>query len=339
MKTVSVNLHERSYDITIEKGGLKKAGKLMNLCRRVFILTDSGVPAEYAEEIAKTSKHSMIYTVECGEGAKSLEVLGNVLSAMLDFGLSRSDCAVAVGGGVVGDLMGFAASVYMRGIDFYNVPTTLLSMVDSSIGGKTAINLGGVKNSVGAFYQPKHVLIDADVLKTLPKRHYSAGLAESVKMALSSDSDLFSFFECEEVSEENIEKVIERSLMIKKAIVEADEREGGLRKILNLGHTLGHGIESATGLYALYHGECVALGMLAVCSEEIKARLIPILKKIDLPIEYEFDLDEALNFVIHDKKASDGYIDVVTVQSVGKAKIERLKTDEFKAMVKARFNR
>ena len=195
--TIHLNLGQAhcGYDIRIERGIIKNAGQYLHLNRRVLIVTDSGVPAQYAASIAAQCKQGVIYTVEQGEASKSLETFGKLLGAMLEHGFSRKDCVVAVGGGVVGDLAGFAASAYMRGIDFYNVPTTLLSQIDSSIGGKTAINFGGVKNIVGAFYQPRAVLIDPDLLHTLPQRQISNGLAEAVKMALTSDKELFDIFE------------------------------------------------------------------------------------------------------------------------------------------------
>ena len=182
-----MNLGKDSYDIVVERGLLARASHHLNLNRRVLIVTDSGVPAEYAETVAAQCRESIICTVEQGEGSKSPEMFEKLLQMMLDNGFSRKDLVIAVGGGVVGDLSGFAASAYMRGIDFYNIPTTLLSQIDSSIGGKTAINFGGVKNIVGAFYQPKKVLIDPDLLKTLPHRQISNALAEAVKMALTSD--------------------------------------------------------------------------------------------------------------------------------------------------------
>ena len=188
---IHMDLNENSYDIVVERGILKSADKYLNLNRRVLVVTDSGVPEEYAQTLAGQCKEPVICTVDMGEGSKSLDGFGLLLHKMLDNGFSRKDCVVAVGGGVVGDLSGFAASAYMRGIDFYNIPTTLLSQIDSSIGGKTAINFGGVKNIVGAFYQPKKVLIDSDLLKTLPERQISNGLAEAVKMALTSDAELF----------------------------------------------------------------------------------------------------------------------------------------------------
>ena len=265
---IHMNLGKDSYDIIVARKSLKKANEYLNLDRRVLVVTDSGVPAEYAKEIVGRSKEGILCTVEMGEGSKSLDTFGTLLRTMLEHGFSRKDCVVAVGGGVVGDLAGFAASAYMRGIDFYNIPTTLLSQIDSSIGGKTAVNLGGVKNIVGAFYQPKRVLIDPDLLKTLPQRQISNGLAEAVKMALTSDAVLFDIFENGDI-ESNLDEIILRSLNIKKSVVEQDEKEAGLRKILNFGHTVGHGIESSADLHALYHGECVALGMLPMCAESL----------------------------------------------------------------------
>ena len=334
MTSLHLNLGGRGYDITIGRGLLDNADKYFNLKRKVFILTDSGVPCQYSKKIAKLSENAKIFTVPEGEGSKSLSTLEEVLTAMMEFKMTRGDALVSVGGGVIGDLGGFAASVYMRGIDFYNLPTTLLSQVDSSIGGKTAVNLGNTKNIVGAFYQPKAVLIDTDTLKTLSARHVNAGLAEAVKMSLTSDKELFEIFENEDVNESNIEKIITRALMIKKAVVEEDEKESGLRKILNFGHTFGHGIEAESGLGALYHGECVALGMLPVASEEVRKRLIPVLKKLMLPTEYNGNVEKALEYTSHDKKAGAGGIDVVLVESIGTFELRKMTFTEFSDLVK-----
>ncbi len=335
MNLLKIELPDRSYNIYVGSGILSKACEYMNLNRKVFILTDSGVPKEYAETVKACCKDAVIYCVPQGEDSKSLAVMEKVLKAMLDFGISRKDALVSVGGGVVGDLGGYAAASYMRGIDFYNVPTTLLSQVDSSIGGKTAVNLGSVKNVVGAFYQPKAVLIDTDTLKTLPQRLIAAGAAEAVKMSLTSDKDLFELIEEEGITDANLEEVIIRSLKIKKAVVEADEKENGLRKILNFGHTLGHGIE-ALKLGELYHGECVALGMLYMCSQAVKERLIKTLNKLGLPTDYQYDLDKALEFVIHDKKCKNGVVEAILVENIGEYKIKGFSIDDFKSLVKER---
>ena len=224
MTTLHMNLGEHSYDIFVGHGLLSHAGEYFNLARRVFIVTDDGVPGEYAKKIADCAAVAKIVTVPSGEGSKSIEVYSRLLSEMSEFGLTRTDCAVAVGGGVVGDLTGFAAASYMRGIDFYNVPTTLLSQVDSSIGGKCAVNHAGVKNIVGAFHQPRGVIVDIDTLKTLPERQIFAGLAESVKMALTSDKELFSIIEGG-VSEKNIENALKAISLFDPLGYELDIRE------------------------------------------------------------------------------------------------------------------
>ena len=189
-----VDLSQNGYDIIIKRGILGEAENELSLDRKVLIVTDSGVPAIYSQTVAKKCAHPVIVTVPEGEGSKSFECLEMLCKKMLDEGFTRTDCVVAVGGGVVGDLSGFAAAAFMRGIDFYNIPTTLLSQVDSSVGGKVAINLADVKNIVGFFYQPKKVLIDPDVLSTLPRRQISAGMAEALKMSLTSDRELYEIF-------------------------------------------------------------------------------------------------------------------------------------------------
>ena len=191
---IRMELGKNSYNIELERGNLGKASELLNLERKVMIITDEGVPREYAEKIAGQCKQAYIKVVLQGEESKSLQTAEEILTEMLGYQFSRKDCVVGVGGGVVGDLSGFVASLYMRGIDFYNVPTTVLSQVDSSIGGKTAVNLAGIKNIIGAFYQPKAVLIDPDTLTTLSERQMVNGLMEAIKMGATSDKELFDLF-------------------------------------------------------------------------------------------------------------------------------------------------
>ena len=333
---IYMDLKENSYDIVVERGVLARAGELLNLQRRVLIVSDSGVREVYAKTIAKQCKNPVICTIKEGEASKSLEVFGELLEKMLNNNFSRKDCVVAVGGGVVGDLSGFVASAYMRGIDFYNIPTTLLSQIDSSIGGKTAINFGNMKNIVGAFYQPKKVLIDPDVLSTLPKRQISNGLAEAVKMALTSDSELFDIFENGNI-DESIDEIIVRSLNIKKNVVEQDERESGLRKILNFGHTIGHGIESSENMADLYHGECVALGLIPMCSEKIRPRVIEVLKKCNLYNLIDFDWDKITEAAFHDKKTDGDTVTVTKVPDAGSFELVTMKCSELTEMAKNCF--
>jgi 3-dehydroquinate synthase len=318
-----MELGEASYDIVLERGCLERAGELLNLDRKVLILTDEGVPAQYAQTVADRCREPHIYTVQQGEGSKSFAVLEAILTKMMELGFTRGDCVCSVGGGVVGDLGGFAAACYMRGIDFYNIPTTILSQVDSSIGGKTAVNLGGVKNIVGAFWQPKKVLIDPDTLDTLSERQKSSGLAEAVKAGLIADPFLFAMFEDYAAGGAplDLEKVIAASLIVKKKVVEEDERESGVRKILNFGHTIGHGIESVTGLL---HGECVAMGMIPMCSPAVRSRLVPVLGALHLPARVHADPEEVYKAVLHDKKMGDGFVSIVSVDTVGSYTIQKV---------------
>jgi 3-dehydroquinate synthase len=292
----------------------------MDLNRKVAIITDSGLPEEYARMVASLCRESKIITFAAGEENKSIDTYTDICRELLEFNLGRSDAIVAVGGGVCGDIAGFAAATYMRGVDFYNIPTTLLSQVDSSVGGKTAIDFCGVKNIIGAFYQPRAVLIDTDVLKTLDKRQFSAGLAEVVKMALTSDEELFESLE-NGLWREDIAQVIVRALQIKKDVVEKDEREAGLRRILNFGHTLGHGIEA---LGELYHGECVALGMIPMCTKEVRTRLIKLLCEMGLPTEFNGELDKTLEFMKHDKKCDGDMTYAIFVDKPGSYRIEKM---------------
>lgn len=326
VKRLHVNLDDDSYDIVLGCCALEQADKYFNLNRRVLILTDSGVPIKYADSVAKKCASPFIYIIEQGEQSKNLANFEAILNFMAKNRFTRSDCVVAVGGGVVGDLAGFVASSYMRGVDFYNIPTTLLSQVDSSIGGKVAIDLGGYKNIVGAFYQPKCVIVDPELLLTLNIRQVRAGLAESLKMATTSDAELFAIFESGEFLND-IEEVILRSLLIKKGIVERDVHESGERKILNFGHTVGHAIESSSDLL---HGECVALGMLYMCTEQIKNRLIPILDEIGLPSGAQLDADELYKFILRDKKASGENITVTYVNEIGKAELRKMPIEKIK---------
>lgn len=336
-----MDLGENSYDIIMERGALDRIGELLDLGRKVMIVTDNGVPPAYASKVLKAcskheckpldenerhfeSKTGFICSVIPGEGSKSLEEASRIISKMLEYGFTRKDAVVAVGGGVVGDLAGFVASVYMRGIDFYNIPTTVLSQVDSSIGGKTAVNLSGIKNIVGSFWQPKKVVIDLDLLKTLPDRQIANGLAEAVKMAMTSDKALFELFEKGNI-DENMDEIIYRSLMIKKSVVEQDEREVGLRKILNFGHTVGHAIESVEHLSGLYHGECVALGMIPMTDKKLRPRLIKVLQKLRLPTQTDCDRYEIIKAMSHDKKSTDdGRIMAIFVDEIGTYKMKKI---------------
>lgn len=331
---IPVKTSTDEYDIILRRGALKEAGVLLNLDRRVLIVTDTGVPAQYSKAVAKHCRAPVVVTIEQGEMSKTLDTWQTLLSALVENNFTRTDCIVAVGGGVVGDISGFAAAAFMRGIDFYNIPTTVLSQVDSSIGGKTAIDFMGLKNLVGAFWPPKRVIIDPDTLKTLPKRQIANGLAESVKMSLTSDARLFELFETADVWDNAvIDKIIEGSLLIKRSVVEADEHEAGLRKILNFGHTLAHAIESVNRMQNYFHGECVALGMLPMCSDSVRQRLVSVLKKLELPTKFDAAADSIIEACRHDKKAAGDFITVVTVENAGSFELKKLHFAEYEKLI------
>ena len=329
---LSMQLGKDSYDIVIERGVLAKAGELLDLDRRVLVVTDDGVPSAYAQKILEQSKTGVLVTLPAGEATKDFSFFRLLLSKMLEASFTRKDCVVAVGGGVVGDLAGFAAACYMRGIDFYNVPTTLLSQVDSSIGGKTAIDLDGVKNIVGAFYQPKKVLIDPDTLQTLDPRQFSAGMAEAVKMAATSNAALFEQIKNSTDIEADLEEIITKALQIKKDVVEQDPKEQGIRKILNFGHTIGHAIESLNE-GKLLHGECVALGMLPMCSEEVRAELLPVLQKFDLPVDLTWQKEQLMPLILHDKKMQKDCLSVIYVPAVGSFEIREITPEQMEELL------
>ena len=331
--TLTMELGKNSYDIIIERGALGRVGELLDLDRRVLVVTDGGVPAEYAKTVAAACKTPVVVTVPEGEESKSFDTLSHLCAVMLENGFTRTDAVVAVGGGVVGDLSGFAASCFMRGIDFYNVPTTLLSQVDSSIGGKTAINHGGIKNCIGAFKQPRRVIVDPDTLSTLPPRRVANGLAEAIKMAATCDAALFEKMEAQDPLD-LLDEIIAASLRIKKSVVEQDETERSLRRVLNFGHTLGHGIESEFGMRDLYHGECVALGMLPLCAPHVRARLVRVLERVGLPTAIDADLDRVVDAVAHDKKMEGNTIHYVFAPEIGQFEFRSASLAEFKALAK-----
>ena len=307
----------------------------MNLSRKVLVVTDSGVPQQYLSTVMAQCPQGVPVVLEQGEGSKSLAVTERLCAAMLQHGFARTDAVLALGGGVVGDAAGFAAACYMRGIDFINCPTTTLAQVDSSIGGKTAVNLAGTKNIVGAFHQPCLVVADPDPLATLPPRHVANGLAEAVKTGLIGDAALFELFE-KDAAQQSLEEILYRSLAVKKAIVEADEREAGCRAALNFGHTIGHAIEASRGLARrqLYHGECVALGTLPMLeSPAVRARVRRVYRALGLPVRIRYDGDEIYSHLVHDKKAANGAITLVKVKQPGSYRLEKVPVETLRAVI------
>ena len=269
--------------------------------------------------------------IEQGEASKSFNNYEQILNYLIENKFSRTDCVIAVGGGVVGDLAGFVASTYMRGIPFYNIPTTLLSQVDSSIGGKTAIDKCGIKNIVGAFYPPHKVLIDVNLLNTLDERQLHAGLVEAIKMGLTCDKNLFNLIKKSKNLNDDIEQIVIKALKIKKEVVESDPLEKGLRKVLNFGHTVGHAIESNS---TLLHGECVGLGMQYFVSSKVLEELKEVLRKYNLPLTIDMNSDELYNFITLDKKRSGNNITIVYVDEIGSFKFINQEIELLKEFLK-----
>jgi len=324
-----VELGKRGYPIIIEKGAITKISEHIDLNRKVMIITDSGVPSEYVEVVKKQCSTVHVHAIPMGEKSKSMVEYEKCLSHMLECSFGRNDLIIALGGGVVGDLAGFVAATYMRGIEFINIATTTLSQIDSSIGGKVAIDLNGTKNCVGVFHQPITVLIDPNTLNTLPSRHFYNGLVEALKMGLTFNESLVNLIE--EDAEANIEQILYESLLIKKNVVEEDEFELGIRKVLNFGHTLGHAIESTCNLEVLLHGEAVAIGMLKVIdNEDIKKRVQNICKKWKLPIDIDYNKDVAYEYMLKDKKGNGTKVSLVLLDKIGHARIEDVSFEELR---------
>jgi len=289
MKTIKVNLkktEDRSYDIFAEEGLLKKIGTILSSKpkRRYAIISDSNVAAIYGKTVIKQIKNSgmeaILMTFKAGERSKNIHEAENLLNKLAKHGFTRHDAVIALGGGVTGDLAGFVASIFMRGIALIHIPTTLLAMVDSSIGGKTGINLKYGKNLAGTFHQPETVIIDPSVLKTLPEKEFLNGFAEIIKYSVIADEKLFCLLEkhCKKILGRNtglLNQIIIQCTKIKASVIEKDEREKGLRMILNYGHTAGHAIERLSK-YKISHGEAISIGM--IIANEIGHKL-GVLKK------------------------------------------------------------
>lgn len=327
---IDVRTSKGSYPVYTQKGALENAAGIIGTEHRSFIVTDSGVPLKWVEMLKNQLPGSEVFTFPMGEESKNISVWQSIIEAMLSAGISRKDTLVSIGGGVAGDMGGFAAATYMRGIRFVNIPTTTLSQIDSGIGGKTAIDHAGIKNCIGAFWQPAAVIADPNTLSTLPKRHVSNGLAEAVKAGIIRDPKLFEIFEKDDYLD-HIDTIIERSLLFKKAIVEEDEFETGSRKLLNFGHTLGHAYESIFGLNSYLHGECVAMGMMDIIEDpQLKKRLKDVLVRIELPYSCSADPEKVIELVRNDKKADHDTVTIVQADKVGEAYLKTIGIDDLK---------
>ena len=341
VRAVHVQLGNRSYEIKIAPGLLQKLGgecARLKLGDRCAIVTDTNVGKKFAEpayeSLVRAGFEPSLITVPAGETAKSLRTFQNCCDRLAEQRLERKSFLVALGGGVVGDLAGFVAATYLRGIPFVQVPTTLLAQVDSSVGGKTGVNLRAGKNLVGAFYQPRLVLCDLDTLKTLPEREFRAGLAEVVKYGIIRDAKLFAQLERDlpkllKRDQKVLAPVIARCCEIKAEVVGRDETEGGLRAILNFGHTIGHAIENSVGYGKFLHGEAISIGQVAAAklSRQILGlpqgdvgRIEDLFQRAGLPVEIQLSSTRRKKLFTAmrlDKKVSDGEIKFVLAKKIG----------------------
>lgn len=346
MSRLIVNTQSGSYPIIIKEDIIRDAGKeLITILqpKKLFIVTDENVAALYLETLQQSLTDEgfefAAYVLPAGEASKSMGNLECILSGMAQTGVTRSDAAVALGGGVVGDITGFAAAVYMRGIPYIQIPTTLLSQIDSSVGGKTAVNLKEGKNLAGAFYQPKAVLSDPLALNTLDKTQMGEGMAEMIKYACIADAHMF-----EELLQgcADLARCIENCCAIKKRTVEEDELDTGIRMILNFGHTIGHAIEACAG-YRYSHGQAVAAGMAHITQKSeamgltqagTAARIREILQKYSLPSEIPAELKEGvLDAMARDKKLLSGKMNLVLLKNIGECFIHPVTLPELKAFI------
>lgn len=339
---LDIIMKDKEYQVIIERGILNKASSVLGFDKKtskILIVTDDGIPVQYVDtlknNIINTNSNNtvFVYTIKQGEESKSFINYSSILDYLIDNEFTRTDTVIALGGGVVGDLAGFVSATYMRGISFINIPTTLLSQVDSSIGGKTAIDKKGYKNLVGAFYPPEKVLIDPNVLATLDKRQFMAGLVEALKMGLTSDKDLYELIKTSNDIYKDIDIVIEKALRVKKDVVEKDPHEKHLRKILNFGHTIGHAIESS-GKFNLLHGECVGIGLLYMVPSDLEEEIKAVLIKYNLPtksdIENTISKEDLFKYISLDKKRSNKDITIIEVKVPGTFEINKINLEEIK---------
>ncbi|MEX5212607.1 MAG: 3-dehydroquinate synthase [Nitrospiraceae bacterium] len=348
---LTVSLGERSYPIAIQSGLLDEIGRRLNelgATGKVGLISDQTVARLYARRVTAALRREgysvRLITVPSGERAKSLHWLGRVLDILVAERFERGSYLVALGGGVIGDLTGFAASTYLRGVPFVQVPTTVIAQVDSSVGGKTGVNHRLGKNLIGSFYQPRAVLIDPATLQTLPVREVRAGLAEVIKYGVIADADFFRYLEeqiaaVRTLDQEAMARVIRRSCEIKAAVVGVDEREADRRRILNYGHTVGHALEVLGAYRSLVHGEAVAIGMVAEaslavhlgqCHPNVPERLSALVQTAGLPYRLpRIPMAKMWTAMQHDKKVHQGAVYGVWPVRIGEVRIAPLRREQF----------
>lgn len=341
MPEIMANTNHGKYPILIRTGALAQLGEVAGKTvrsRKAFIVTDDIVEGLYFEAAKKSLEASGFevasFTIPNGESSKCETKLFEIFNAMHEFGMARTDLVIALGGGVVGDLAGFAAATYMRGCNLIQVPTTLLAQVDSSIGGKTGIDMPFGKNLVGAFYQPKAVVIDPGLLKSLSRTRMAEGMAEVIKYGCIRDAMLF---EAIEKGQADMEWMIQRCVKIKTTVVQNDEYDTGERMLLNFGHTWGHAIEKVSGYNRYTHGEAVAIGMvkavdlgvkLGETPEGVKERILAVLDKWHLPTSTDLPVEDLYQTMLSDKKKLNGKVYYVMINEIGESKTRPLSEQE-----------
>ena len=340
MKKISVKT-SRSYEVLIERGSLAKSGEYIAQVtgsRKAAVITDDNVEKYHLPTVLDSMKKAgfecTVYAFPHGEQSKCLENLGNIFDFLCDSGITRSDIVVALGGGVVGDITGFAAASYLRGVDFVQIPTTLLAQVDSSVGGKTAIDIKGGKNLVGAFKQPALVICDSDTLKTLPEEVLSEGMGECIKYGMIRDEKLFELMESHDIAtvDDIMDEMVYKCVDIKRQVVESDEFDRGERMILNFGHTLGHALEGWHKYTGISHGAGVAAGMCMITDKlapQLSDRLRKVCEAYRLPTGSNIPMSELLPFCSKDKKNEAKDINYIICNEIGKGEIVKVPFTEF----------
>ena len=343
MEKLFVDLGKKSYDILFSDSfnGFAKAMSDIKAPKKLLVVTDSNVEKLYADEVndllIKNGYDSKIYAFTAGEENKGMDTILGICGACIEHEMDRKSMIVALGGGVVGDITGFAAATYLRGLDYLQIPTSLLAQVDSSVGGKTAIDLTGGKNLVGAFKQPVAVLCDLDTLHTLPKLFLADGMGEVIKYGMIRDEKLFTLLEQHtlETVSEVMDEIVPTCIDIKRDVVEHDEFDTGERMILNFGHTLGHAVESYYHYETYTHGSAVAAGMCmmtkATCTPELYVRLCDCVKAYDLPTEVDAPVAELVPLCGNDKKRASASLRFIVCETIGKAEIRSMPFTEFAA--------
>ncbi len=344
MKKIRINT-SCPYDVLIERGSIADCGKYIAevaKSKKAAIITDDIVEKLYGETVMTSMRDNgfdcTLFSFKNGEASKNLATLSSIYDFLCESSITRNDIIIALGGGVVGDITGFAAATYLRGVEFVQIPTTLLAQIDSSVGGKTAIDLSCGKNLAGAFKQPALVICDSDTLRTLSEEILSDGMAEAIKYGMIRDEQLFGLIEQHNLADVDsvMDEIVYTCIDIKRDVVEHDEFDRGERMILNFGHTIGHAIEGWHNYTDYTHGKGVAAGMCIITRRfvpELSARLEGCVKAYNLPVSTEADMHELLPFCSKDKKRESGSISYIVCEKIGKADIRKTTVSEFGRMM------